>query len=79
MFKVLVSNSNNPYINQTIESQLFYDTDDFVYINEPTVVIGWNQNPWKEIQMDHLDVNLVRLLSGGTVYHDFGNVNFSFV
>jgi|LGVF01.2.fsa_nt_gb lipoate-protein ligase A len=45
MFKVLVSNSNNPYINQTIESQLFYDTDDFVYINEPTVVIGRNQNP----------------------------------
>ncbi len=83
MFKILVSNSNNPYINQTIESQLFYDTDDFVlfvYINEPSVVIGRNQNPWKEIQMDHLDVNLVRRLSGGgTVYHDYGNVNFSFV
>jgi lipoate-protein ligase A len=83
LLKVLVSNGHNPYFNQALESHIFYHTDDFVlmlYINAPCLVIGRNQNPWKEINMNNLDIPLVRRLSGGgTVYHDRGNVNFSFI
>ncbi|KAJ7887613.1 Lipoyltransferase and lipoate-protein ligase [Mycena olivaceomarginata] len=53
----------------------------FLYRNTPCVVIGRNQNPWKEANMQALrtrDVPLVRRRSGGgTVYHDLGNTNFS--
>lgn len=81
--KILVSNSYDPYFNQSVESHIFYNTEDYVlmlYVNEPCVVIGRNQNPWKEVNMEGLSVPLIRRLSGGgTVYHDKGNLNFSFI
>ena len=60
----------------------------YSYINTPCVVIGRNQNPWKEVSMGGLtesasQPNPVRLArrnsGGGTVYHDTGNVCFSFM
>ncbi|KAG8768929.1 Biotin/lipoate A/B protein ligase, partial [Serendipita sp. 398] len=52
-----------------------------LYRNEPCVVIGRNQNPWKEINQTALrqaNVPFIRRRSGGgTVYHDMGNTNFS--
>lgn len=60
--------------------------DDFMlylYINERAVIIGHNQNPWTECRtevMDKAGVQLVRRCSGGgAVYHDKGNLNFSFI
>ena len=55
----------------------------YFYVNEKAVIIGKNQNPRKECnipQMRNDGVQLVRRISGGgAVYHDGGNLNFSFI
>lgn len=53
------------------------------YINEPSVIIGRNQNTVEEIDPDYIAANRIhvvrRLSGGGAVYHDLGNLNFSFI
>ena len=53
------------------------------YINEPSIIIGRNQNTLEEINHEYVkehDIHVVRRLSGGgAVYHDLGNLNFSFI
>ncbi|MCM3748281.1 lipoate--protein ligase [Paenibacillus pasadenensis] len=53
------------------------------YINEPSIIIGKNQNTLEEINEDYVQergLHVVRRLSGGgAVYHDHGNLNFSFI
>ncbi|KAG8920521.1 Biotin/lipoate A/B protein ligase, partial [Tulasnella sp. 418] len=52
-----------------------------IYRNTPSIIIGRNQNPWKEVNQAALrstGVPFVRRRSGGgTVYHDLGNINYS--
>ncbi|KAJ6515341.1 Lipoyltransferase and lipoate-protein ligase [Mycena sanguinolenta] len=83
---VFISRSTDPHFNLSFEDWLFRHSPPerpllFMYRNTPCVVIGRNQNPWKEANMQALhtrDVPLVRRRSGGgTVYHDLGNTNFS--
>lgn len=87
---VVVSKLSSPFRNLAIEDFLFskMPTQDgcnrlVFYTNSPCVVIGKNQNPWKEVNMpllNSLDIPLVRRRSGGgTVVHDLGNVNYSFM
>ncbi|GBF77220.1 hypothetical protein PA598K_05756 [Paenibacillus sp. 598K] len=51
------------------------------YINEPSIIIGRNQNTIEEIHAEHVEakgIHVVRRLSGGgAVYHDLGNLNYS--
>ncbi|GAY73571.1 lipoate-protein ligase A [Lentilactobacillus kosonis] len=51
-----------------------------MYINQPSVIIGKNQNVWAEVNVDYIrqhDIQLVRRTSGGgAVYHDMGNLIF---
>ena len=55
----------------------------FLYRNNKTIVIGRNQNPWKEIHIDRMEFDNVALCrrrsGGGAVYQDLGNTCFSFI
>ena len=82
-----VSLSSNPWFNLAFEDHLFRTVDPaipicFLYRNAPCVVVGRNQNPWKELNaaaMRSIGLPMVRRRSGGgTVYHDLGNTNYSF-
>ncbi|GJM41230.1 MAG: lipoate--protein ligase [Ardenticatenaceae bacterium] len=78
----------DPRLNLAIEEHLLRNvkTDEpllLFYINAPSVIIGRNQNSIEEIDPDFVrenEIHVVRRLSGGgAVYHDLGNLNFSFV
>ena len=86
---IYVPNENNdPRVNLAIETFLLQEmkVDEPIllfYINEPSIIIGRNQNTIEEINLDYVEehnIHVVRRLSGGgAVYHDFGNLNFSFI
>lgn len=86
--KVIISNSFNPYFNLSLEEHLLNNIEEdemvlYLWRNENTVVIGRNQNPWKECNLERLYLmkgKIARRLSGGgAVYHDLGNLNFTFL
>ncbi|KAH8118734.1 Lipoyltransferase and lipoate-protein ligase [Phellopilus nigrolimitatus] len=83
---VYVSNSTNPYFNLSLEDWLFRNKNNqepllLLYRDDPCVVIGRNQNPWKEVNLQLASTQKVpfirRRSGGGTVYHDLGNTNYS--
>ncbi len=82
------ANQTNPRLNLALEEHLVKNlTIDeellLFYINEPSIIIGRNQSTLEEINTAHVQehgVHVVRRLSGGgAVYHDLGNLNFSFI
>ncbi len=55
----------------------------FLWQNEPSVIIGKNQNAAEEVNQAFIDERKIhvarRVSGGGAVYHDFGNLNFTFI
>lgn len=83
---LLISSNHNPYWNLATEEFLLKNSSEdfiFLYINQPSVVIGKHQIAPKEINSEFIFDNKIliarRLTGGGTVYHDEGNLNFSFI
>jgi lipoate---protein ligase len=81
-------NMTDPRMNLAIEEYALkhLDIDEtylLFYINEPSIIIGKHQNTVEEIHVDYVrenGIHVVRRLSGGgAVYHDLGNLNFSFI
>ncbi|WP_281200835.1 lipoate--protein ligase [Staphylococcus schleiferi] len=87
-----ISNNNDtdPTLNLAMEEYVLktvpMDEDDsyfLFYINRPSIIVGKNQNTIEEVHQPYIDahhIDVVRRISGGgAVYHDFGNLNFSFI
>jgi lipoate---protein ligase len=78
----------DPRINLAIEEYALKNLDInetflLFYINKPSIIIGKNQNTIEEINTEYVEANGIhvvrRLSGGGAVYHDLGNLNFSFI
>lgn len=88
IYKYIVSEETDPYYNLALEKYLFDEVclgETLIYFwqNDNTIVIGKNQNPFSELRLEEYVSNggrLARRMSGGgAVYHDMGNLNFSFI
>ncbi len=80
--------SNDPRINLAVEEYALKNLDIdktylLFYVNEPSIIIGKNQNTVEEINTNYVEENGIqvvrRLSGGGAVYHDLGNLSFSFI
>ena len=85
---VVVSDQTNPYWNVAVENCLVERRKDdcvtmYLWKNHRTVVVGQNQNPFAECDVERLMADggyvMRRTTGGGAVYHDDGNINFSFI
>ena len=84
----LESASTDPYYNLALEQVVFdgpgqHETCCMLWQNDNTIVVGKHQNTLQEVNMAYVrehNVRVARRLSGGgAVYHDMGNVNFTFI
>ena len=86
--RFVISNQYNPFLNRAVEQYLTDHQEKgvvtmYLWKNQQTVVIGYNQNPYSEcnvqLLLDEGGHLMRRGTGGGAVYHDLGNINFSFI
>ena len=88
-FNLFISKSHNPFENLALESWVLQHADtsekDYIilYLNQPSVIVGRNQNLFEEVDIKYcLENNITiarRISGGGTVFHDLGNLNWTFI
>ncbi len=85
-YRFINNTSTDPNYNLALEEWLMKNCDDDVFIlwqNSPTVVIGRYQNAYAEVNIPFAEKNGIsvvrRISGGGAVYHDLGNLNFTFI
>lgn len=86
--KIVILESTNPYINIAREYCYYNDLkEDQLYFllwqNEPSFIMGRNQNIYSEVNLEYIKQKNIlpvrRFTGGGCVYHDLGNLNFTFI
>ena len=86
--KIIRNNNIDPAFNLATEEYIlkYFDADEPVFMlwrNNAAVIVGKNQNTFSEIDLDFVKENNVRVIrrltGGGAVFHDLGNVNFTFM
>jgi len=83
---IVKRNHTNPYFNLAAEEYFLKESSEDIFMlwrNEPAIIIGKHQNTLSEINLDYVKENNIhvvrRLTGGGAVFHDLGNLNFTFI
>lgn len=83
--RIIISQCHDPAYNLAFEEYLVDKSFPLLFLwqNEPTVVIGRNQNPYRECNLKEIEKDKVHLIrrrsGGGAVFHDLGNLNFTLI
>ena len=84
--RYIINEKTNPKYNLALEEYVLKNLDGeffFLWQNEPAIIIGKHQNTIAEINSEYVEENNIhvvrRMSGGGAVYHDLGNLNFSFI
>ena len=83
----VLNSSHDPFYNQAFEEyvyQTFLEDDVFLlWQNDPAVIVGSYQNICREVHVERLrqlGIPVIRRITGGgTVYHDLGNLNYTYI
>jgi lipoate-protein ligase A len=82
----ICSRSHDPFFNLAAEEFLLHNrSEDYLIlsINDPCVVVGKHQVVHREVNIRYIEERKLpvirRISGGGTVYHDRGNLNYSFI
>ncbi len=82
----IAHSQTDPYFNLAAEEYLlrnFSENCFMLWRNENSIIVGKHQNALNEINMDYVKKNNIRVArrisGGGTVFHDMGNLNFTFI
>lgn len=84
---LLINNTNiNPYFNLAMEEYFLKNAKEDIFLlwqNENAIIVGKNQNTLSEINYDYVKNNNIKVVrrqsGGGAVFHDLGNINFTFI
>lgn len=83
---VVYNDSHDPHYNLALEEYLFREFPEdciMLWQNSPAVIVGRFQNTLAEVNFPFLKENSIpvvrRITGGGAVYHDLGNLNFTFI
>ena len=83
---IIRRHNTDPYFNLATEEYILknFEEDSFMlWRNAPSIIVGKHQNTLAEINVDYVKQNNIpvvrRLSGGGAVFHDLGNLNFTFI